>query len=442
MTKKQTITSIMLTSAFPAFARLPRGRQLFLWLAVVLYVGGSVSAFPQGSLTPPGAPAPTMKKLDEIEPRTNLQAVPAPAGVDTTNPGYHFIINQPGSYYLSANLAVTKTNGIQIIAEGVTLDLNGFQIARGSGSGGDGIQISAAAHRISVLNGSIKGFALGINSLNPTSGARGSKLRDLDVSGCTSIAIQTGPGAVLESCRVHDNTGTHGFSCNFGSTLTNCTASTNTVTFAIAAGVGATVINCTVSNNTCSFGIYADAGSSVTHCNAVGNAGTDVFSSGIATSTGCTITASTAYANFSFSSTLSSQTGVGFDVGAGNTIQGCTAANNRGDGVRLVGYTLARGNNCLSNGSSGDGAGIHATSSSNRIEANNLLNNDRGIDVDGPGNVIVMNTAKQNTTNYDIAANNVFGAIVDRTAPASGAVNGNTAPSSAGTTDPWANISY
>src|SRR3954462_11790995 len=99
------------------------------------------SAFPQGSLTPPGAPAPTMKRLDEVEPRTNLQASPAPAGVDTTNSNYQFIINQPGSYYLSANLDVAKTNGIQINAEGVTLNLNGFQISRVTPSG-NGIEIS------------------------------------------------------------------------------------------------------------------------------------------------------------------------------------------------------------------------------------------------------------------------------------------------------------
>src|SRR2546423_776646 len=86
----------------------------------------TMSIFAQGSLTPPGAPAPTMKALDEIEPRINLQASPAPASVDTTNANYHFIINQPGSYYLSANLGVTKLNGIKINSQGVTLDLNGF----------------------------------------------------------------------------------------------------------------------------------------------------------------------------------------------------------------------------------------------------------------------------------------------------------------------------
>src|SRR5687768_5755354 len=135
-------------------------RSITLLLVVSAFQTFSVSAFGQGSLTPPGPPAPTMKRLDEVEPRTNLQATPAPAGVDTTNANYHFIINQPGSYYLSANLGVTKANGIQINAEGVTLDLNGFEISRVGGSGGDGIQISVTAHRVKLLNGSVKGFAV------------------------------------------------------------------------------------------------------------------------------------------------------------------------------------------------------------------------------------------------------------------------------------------
>src|SRR2546423_14102987 len=123
-------------------------------------------AFPQGSLTPPGAPGPTMKRLDEVEPRTNLQATPAPAGVDTTNANYHFIINQPGSYYLSANLGVTKTNGIQINVEGVTLDLNGFQISKPGTSLSNGIEIADTSHRASIRNGSIKGFNYAIRCIS------------------------------------------------------------------------------------------------------------------------------------------------------------------------------------------------------------------------------------------------------------------------------------
>jgi len=336
------------------------------FLALLIFVSAFLlppSSFAQGSLTPPGPPAPTMKRLDEVEPRINLQGTSAP-GVDTTNPNFQFIINQPGSYYLSANLGVTKTNGIQINAEGVTLDLNGFQVARASGSGGDGIQISVNAHRVTVLKGSVKGFAVGINGMNGNSGARGSKLQELDVSGCTATAIAGGPGAVLEGCRVHDNTGSNGISCYTACTLTNSTASYNTVTFAIAAGPGSALNNCTAANNTCDYGIYVDSGSSVTHCNAVGNTSANTYSAGISTATGCTVTGSTAYANYSSNATSSSSTGIGFDVGSGNTIQGCTAASNRGDGIRLLNYTLARGNNCTSNGWNGDGAGIHRHSRS------------------------------------------------------------------------------
>src|SRR5436190_10996063 len=185
------------TSVTPPTVLLPTSRTktmrhilIFGLFALIL----APSAFPQGSLTPPGPPAPTMKKLDEVEPRTNLQASPAPAGVDTSNADYHFIINQSGSYYLSANILVTKTNGIQINVEGVTLDLNGFQISRVSPSG-NGIEISGTSSRTTVRNGTIKGFLSGI-----LGNAKACAFRDLAVTGCTSYGIFAGEAAVLESC--------------------------------------------------------------------------------------------------------------------------------------------------------------------------------------------------------------------------------------------------
>src|SRR5580698_1789256 len=53
------------------------------------------TVFAQGSLTPPGAPAATMKSLDQIEPRTPISSAP-------------FTITNPGSYYLAANLTVSS----------------------------------------------------------------------------------------------------------------------------------------------------------------------------------------------------------------------------------------------------------------------------------------------------------------------------------------------
>ena len=132
-------------------------------------------------------------------------------------------------------------------------------------------------------------------------------------------------------------------------------------------------------------------------------------------------------------------------TGSECTISRCTVRSNVGDGINVFGSCLVLNNACSLNGNgAGDGAGIHATigGSDNRIEGNNCIGADRGIDVDAAGNIIIRNTASGNTTNYVIVANNVFGAIVDRTAPASAAVSGNTAASSAGTTDPWANFSY
>ncbi len=52
------------------------------------------TAIAQGPLTPPGAPAPTMKTLDQVEVRTPITNLP-------------YTITQPGSYYLIANLTGT-----------------------------------------------------------------------------------------------------------------------------------------------------------------------------------------------------------------------------------------------------------------------------------------------------------------------------------------------
>src|SRR5260370_25455545 len=74
------------------------------------------NSFAQGSLTPPGAPGPTMKTLSQIEPRTPISSLP-------------FTINAPGAYYVTTNLTgVTGTNGITIAANDVTLDLKGFSL--------------------------------------------------------------------------------------------------------------------------------------------------------------------------------------------------------------------------------------------------------------------------------------------------------------------------
>ena len=83
-------------------------------------------ALAQGSLTPPGAPAPTMKTLDQVEPRIPLQ-VGSP-GVFGNGVG-GFSITAPGSYYLTKDLTVVTHNGIWIDADNVTIDLSLIHIS-------------------------------------------------------------------------------------------------------------------------------------------------------------------------------------------------------------------------------------------------------------------------------------------------------------------------
>jgi hypothetical protein len=99
--------------------------------------------FGQGPLTPPGAPAPTMKALDQIEPRTPITSIPV-------------TIAAPGSSYLAGNLTgVAGSNGITINADDVTLDLNGFSLI-GVASSLNGILVSGIRANTRIYNGVLR----------------------------------------------------------------------------------------------------------------------------------------------------------------------------------------------------------------------------------------------------------------------------------------------
>jgi hypothetical protein len=156
----------------------------------------------QGSLTPPGAPAPTMKTLQQVEPRVPISSAP-------------FTISQPGSYYLTTNLTVSGGGAIGIATNGVTLDLNGFTISSTANpASGVAVLINAGLRDITIQNGHIRGGVTnngGVFSgpgfwggITYVGGPDNVRVSGVSVSGCQYDGIYVGGGAstTVENCVV------------------------------------------------------------------------------------------------------------------------------------------------------------------------------------------------------------------------------------------------
>jgi parallel beta-helix repeat protein len=376
----------------------------------------------QGTLSPPGPPAPTMKSLDQVEPRIPVNASTAPGSAT-----HHHVISRPGSYYLTTNLNVSLANGIQITAADVTLDLMGYTVSRTAGSGGKGIEIELSAENCVVQNGHVRGFSIGVDCFDSGSSyCRGGSFYRLTASGCTSYGLRAGDGWTLTECTASGNSSAGSFtaiSANEGCVLSRCIASDNTAVAAMT-------------------GIRTQSACTLSHCVASGNSSSGNVCTGIFASYGCTVLECAASLNTGTNATDATTAGVGIWGFSGTLVADCTAWRNQGDGFRVSSRCQIRGCTAEGNGNNGDGAGIHAEQPDNRVEANNASTNDRGIHVSSSGNLVLRNCATGNTTNYVISASNRYGPIVNITAGGAAAVTGNSAASTLTSTDPWANFAY
>jgi hypothetical protein len=198
-----------------------------------------------------------MKSLDQIEARTPVDATHTPG-----NATQLYVISQPGSYYLTGNIAVTANSAIAITASGVTLDLNGFQISStASPAGGAGILLVAATD-VTILNGRINGgvtyngstytgpgFQYGIYySINTPANVR---VSGVAVSGCSGYGIYL-PGdysSEVDHCTLR-NIGNAGITAG---TVNQCT-----VIDSGATGITCqTAASCYAVSTAYAYGIYA-----------------------------------------------------------------------------------------------------------------------------------------------------------------------------------------
>ncbi|MCO5053414.1 MAG: hypothetical protein M9920_14085 [Verrucomicrobiae bacterium] len=169
-----------------------------LTLALGLAVGLQPSALlAQGSLTPPGAPAPTMKTLDQIEARTPVDA--AHTSGDSLS---LFIIRTPGAYYLTTNIVgVANQRGIEIRANNVTLDLNGFTLM-GVSNAASGILVVDTCTNVTIRNGMLSGWGNGFHAIRGL--GQNLTLERLSVIG-NSFGLMSSGGDIIRDCLVSGN---------------------------------------------------------------------------------------------------------------------------------------------------------------------------------------------------------------------------------------------
>lgn len=263
--------------------------RLALFLAAGIFAAGLAPLAPlhaQGSLTPGAGPAPSLRTLTQLEPRTPIQSLPASAS------GL-YSITQSGSYYLTDSIhGLTGRAGIAIaVGLEVSIDLRGFAL-EGDGVGGNAI--SATTGSLSVCNGSIRNWTgAGIT----TTGGRG-HLQDVRISDCAGGGINVGSHYIITRCTAYNcGTGTgspgirtlnngrivdcvanstksggHGISVDYASFVTGTLANENTGHGILGAGSFVQVDHCQCTGNTLDGFRATGSQSGATDCQALGNA--------------------------------------------------------------------------------------------------------------------------------------------------------------------------
>lgn len=399
------------------------------------------AAFAQGPLAPPGAPAPTMKTLQQIEPRIPITNLP-------------FQITQLGHYYLTDNLLSTSTNpAIRIETYGyVTIDLNGFALSGSYGGSGHLIYVNPiyGSIGVTVRNGTLWGG----DSAVYAPGTQVVTLEDLRIRYAEGTGAVLGPQALVSRCvfigcglsgpgpglvagpqsRVVDSLFTdnqgHGLSAGAASVVEGCSSFQNKGSGLVAHN-GSIFRNCAAYSNE-SFGVYGHEGSLLENLTLLHNQTGAGVQSGSRIS-GSTIRYSTQGGIVGDDDVTVERTTVhgsgefGVSIRYGGTVRDCVLRANQHAGLRLAAGCVALDNVVDLNGFGNNEGGIHVAGDSNRVEGNQITSNaDKGIWLAAAGNAVFKNSLRGNATPIDFVFGNDVG----------------PQESAGSSTSPWANVVY
>lgn len=406
---------------------------------LALLLGGLAQALlAQGSLTPPGSPAPTMRSLDQIYdavtmPQTDAGRIAIRAADIPLN------ITESGSYYLAESVSFSgQESGISIFASDVTLDLNGFTLT-GPGKnavGGNAVTLVNGISGVRILNGTIRDWASGgivwvssearfpvisdvrveeIGGVGISAGF-GATIEDSIVLGTNGDGISAGDGAIVRRCRVENSGDTNlrnsflvgsrsviegcvaknnagrGFSANFDSRYTDCTALANGADGFFLDGIigGVHYVRCSSKGNVGS-GFVLSARGVLIESLAHGNQ-----------QHGIQVSGNSAVSQVRIANSVSTQNSLNGLMGSGprGSVLASYFAENGQDGINVGLGWIVRENHSSNNGRGTgvtDGAGIRASGGST-IVGNHSDFNDVGLASGAATNYFGENLLRSNST--------------------------------------------
>jgi parallel beta-helix repeat protein len=273
-----------------------------------------------GNLEPSGSPAPTMKTLDEVEPR-----------IPITQSDIPLTITQSGSYYFTADLNA-GTTAITVDVNNVTIDLMGHQLVGPDSGSGHGIYMDGRRN-VEVRNGTVRSFPQSV-IYEADSAGRNHRLINVRVfsSGMLGIFLQ-GEGHLVRDCTSADN-GSTGVYAGSASTLTGNTVYQNDG-YGISAGAS-TITGNTITGND-DAGILASDRSLVAGNTVSGNNQSNAATqAGIKVSSSCFIRANAI--NYNKQNDI-------YVSGSGNSIEQNLLTNSAGYGINFSGTPNFYANN-------------------------------------------------------------------------------------------------
>ncbi len=264
--------------------------------------------------------------------------------------GLPVTITASGSYQLTSNLAIPNenTDGIQIDADDVSLDLNGLAI-RGpvtcsippavcvpdTGTG-RGVFVNVSTRRgTSVKNGAISGMGLNGIVLGEQAEVLGVRVRWNDGNG-----IGAGPGSTIDRNVVQQN-GSIGILIGLSGVVSGNAVLENRLA-GISAGSNALISGNSATGNGAS-GIGSGIGARISD-----NAVRDNIGSGITATSGAAISGNSVYSNG----------GNGISAGLGSLIHGNAIFQNTGFGIAVPGAGSGYRENVIQNNTGGTVSGV------------------------------------------------------------------------------------